>query len=110
MTNIFKTPEKRGRKTRLFQIGVQTLEKEGWAVTRQKGLGKSSVRRIAKDGESKLVSIRTTQDQWIAFPPEPNAKGWTTLDDVEVVVAVSVDANVPPQEALVHWLPAKEMR
>ena len=109
MTNIFKTPEKHDRKKRLFQIGIETLQREGWTVTKEK-LGKSSVRRITKNGESKLVSIRTTQDQWIAFPPKPKDKGWITLDDVDVVLAVSVDANDPPREALVHWLPGDEMR
>jgi len=110
MTNVFKVPEKHHRKKRLFQIGIETLQKQGWTVTREKGLGKSSVRRITKNGESKLVSIRTTQDQWIAFPPNPKSKGWITLDDVHVVLGVSVDTNVPPQDALVHWLPADEMR
>lgn len=110
MTDIFKTPEKRRRKNRLFQIGVETLQRQGWTVTRARGLGKSSVRRITKNGESKLVSIRTTQDQWLAFPPKPRGKGWITLDEVDVVLAVSVDANDPPKEALVHWLPADEMR
>lgn len=109
MTNIFQTPEKHDRKKRLFQIGIETLQKEGWTVTAAK-LGKSSVRRIIKNGESKLVSIRTTQDQWISFPPKTKGKGWVTLDDVDVVLAVSVDANVPPREALVHWLPGDEMR
>lgn len=110
MTNIFKTPEKLDRKKRLFQIGLETLRKQGWTVEKERGMGKSSVRRIIKNGESKLVSIRTTQDQWIAFPPKPSDQGWITLDDVDVVVAVSVDANDPPKEALVHWLPADEMR
>jgi hypothetical protein len=109
MTDIFKGPEKHGRKKRLFQIGVQTLQEEGWTVTREK-LGKSSVRRITKNGDSKLVSIRTTQDTWLAFPPKPNGKGWVTLDEVDVVLAVSVDGNVPPREAQVHWLAANEMR
>lgn len=109
MTNIFKTPEKRARKKQLFQIGIETLQNEGWTVTKEK-LGKSSVRRITKGGESKLVSIRTTQDQWIAFPPKTKGRGWITLDDVDVVLAVSVDANIPPREALVHWLPGDEMR
>jgi hypothetical protein len=110
MTNIFKTPEKRERKKRLLEIGIQTLQREGWTVTRERGSGGSSVRRIAKGSDRKLVSIRTTQSQWIAFPPKTNGKGWTTLDDVDVVLAVSVDANVPPREALVHWLPADDMR
>ena len=109
MTNIFNTPKKHERKKRLFEIGVETLQKQGWTVTKEK-LGKSSVRRISKNGDSKLVSIRTTQDQWIAFPPKPDRKGWITLDDVDVVVAVSVDANDPPREALVHLLPADDMR
>lgn len=110
MTNIFKTQEKRDRKKRLFQIGIETLQEQGWTVTREPGLGKASVRRITKGDDSKLVSIRTSQDTWIAFPPKPKRKGWITLDDVDVVLAVSVDGNVPPKDALVHWLPADEMR
>lgn len=112
MTNIFNSPEKHERKQRLFEIGVETLEKEGWTVSKEKGLGKSSVRRITKNGANKLVSIKTTQDQWLSFAPEPKGNGWSwsTLDDVDVVLAVSVDANVPPREALVHWLPADETR
>src|SRR5437868_33766 len=108
MTNIYKSPEKHHTKKRLFQIGVQTLQKEGWTVTKEK-LGKSSVRRIVKNGESKLVSIRTTQDRWIAFPPKPNGKGWVTLDEVDVVLAVSVSPE-SRKVAWVHWVPANEMR
>ena len=110
MTNIFKTPEKVERKERLFEIGVQTLQGNGWTVTRESGLHKASVRRITKNGKSLLVSIRTTQDQWIAFPAKANGKGWNTLDDVDVVLAVSVDSKETPSEALVHWLDASEMR
>ncbi len=109
MTNVFKTPEKHDRKKRLFQIGIETLQKLGWTVSKERGIGKSSVRRIMKAGDSKLISIRTTQDQWIAFPPKPG-KGWITLDEVEIVLAVSVDGKVPPREAFVHWIPADEMR
>lgn len=110
MTNIFKTPEKHGRKKRLFQIGLETLQRQGWAVKKEIGVGKSSVRRITRNGESKLVSIKTTQDQWISFAPESDGGGWNTLDDVDVTLAVSVDASTPPREAWVHWLPADEMR
>lgn len=110
MTNIYKKPEKKERKQRLFQIGIETLQKEGWAVQKVNGLGKSSVRQITKNGESKRVSIRTSQDQWVAFPMDPKGKGWVTLDDVDVVLAVSVDDPESPGNALVHWLPADEMR
>jgi hypothetical protein len=109
MTDIFKDPEKHRRKKLLFHLGVQTLQKQGWTVEREKGLGKSSVRRITKNGDSKLVAIRTTQDRWIAFPPNPDGKGWVTLDGVEAVVAVSL-APKTSSEAWVHWLPAQEMR
>jgi hypothetical protein len=109
MTNIFKDDSKRWRKLRLFQIGVESLESQGWRVTKERGLGKASVRRISKGSESMLVSIRTTQDRWLAFPPKPNGKGWITLDDVDVVIAVSVDDMNDPSEAWVHWIPATEM-
>lgn len=109
MTNIFKSPEKSERKRRLFEIGIQTLEKGGWSVSKAKGLGKSSVRRITKNGESKLVSIRTTQDKWLAFPPKPDGKGWFTLDDVDVVLAVSF-APKSQGEVWAHWIPADELR
>lgn len=110
MTNIFKNDEKVWRKHRLFQIGIETLEADGWTVSKERGLGKASVRRISRGKESKLVSIRTTQDCWIAFPPKPKGKGWVTLDVVDVVLAVSVDSMESPKEVLVHWIPAAEMR
>ncbi len=109
MTNIFKRPEKHDRKEQLFEIGIEALQHEGWTVAREKGLGKASVRRITKNGDTKLVSIRTTQDTWLAFPPKPNGKGWITLDEVDVVLAVSVDP-ASKGEAWAHWLPANEMR
>ena len=110
MTNIFKNPRKITLRDQLFNAGQTALADAGWRVSRVPGMGKSSVRRIEKDGEEHLVSIRTTQDQFIAFPPKPKGKGWVTLDDVDAVIAVSVDANVPPKAALVHWLPGDEMR
>ena len=68
------------------------FQEKGWAVSRERGLGKSSVRRITKDGESLLVSIRTSQDQWIAFPPKPEGEGFITLDDVDVQVELRISA------------------
>ena len=107
MTNVYQTPDKVWLKRRLFEIGVEVLESEGYTVERAPG--GASVRRISKDGESKLVSIRTTQDRSIAFPRETNGK-WRTLDEVDVVVAVSVDDREAPRYAWVHFLPGDEMR
>src|SRR5207253_15564 len=72
--------------------------------------GKSSVRRITKNGKSKVVSIRTTQDTYIAFPRTQDDKAWVTLSEVDAVVAVSVDDGDNPKFALVHMLPGDEMR
>ena len=96
-------------KNHLFNIAVDALRKAGWKVS-STGNGKSSVRRIVKGGVTKLVSIRTTQDTWIAFPRREEDKGWRTLDDVDQVVAVSVDDRHNPKFAKVHILDGDEMR
>jgi len=110
MTNIFKGSEKLSMKTQLFNIAVGALEEAGWKVERVQGSGKSSVRRITKGAKSKTVSIRTTQDTWIAFPRIDNDKGWRTLDEVDAVVPVSVDDKDNPKFAKVHMIDGDEMR
>jgi hypothetical protein len=108
VTNVYKTPDKAEIKRRLFEIGVQALKDAGYRVGRAGG--GSSVRQIIKEGEKpKLVSIRTTQDRHIAFPPKKGG-GWRTLDDVDMVVAVSVDDRETPRYAWVHFLPGDDMR
>lgn len=110
MTNIFGGADKGPMKTRLFNIGVEALEGAGWKVERVPGSGKSSVRRITKGSASKVVSIRTTQDTWIAFPRLEDDKGWRTLDEVDAVVPVSVDDRQSPKFAKVHIVDGGEMR
>ncbi|MBC7987432.1 MAG: hypothetical protein H7X93_12315 [Sphingomonadaceae bacterium] len=110
MTNVYSTPDKVARKWQLFRIGEEALEKEGWEVSRVPGSGKASLRRIARNGESKFVSIRTTQDTYIAFPRNPDDSAWVTLDVVDAVVAVSVDDSVNPRFAQVHMIDGDEMR
>jgi hypothetical protein len=110
MTNIFGNPDKVAMKTQLFEAGVKALEGAGYKVERIQGSGKSSVRRIVKGKENKVVSIRTTQDTWIAFPRTEHDKGWRTLDEVDLVVAVSVDDPHNPRFAKVHIFDGDEMR
>jgi hypothetical protein len=88
---------------------VETLKKGGWAVERVQGNGKASVRRITKGGKSQLVSIRTTQDTWIAFPRTPDDRNWVTLSEVDAVVAVSLDDPHDPKFVKVHMIDGKEM-
>jgi hypothetical protein len=110
MTNVSENAEKVALRAELFQIGVRALEKDGWKVERIARSGKSSVRRITKDKLTKTVSIRTTQDRWIAFPRNATDNGWATLSDVDYVVAVSVDDRDNPRFGQVHMIPGDEMR
>jgi hypothetical protein len=110
MTNVYATPEKVTMKAALFGAAVSALEKNGWKVERVVGSGKSSVRRITKGSTSKIVSIRTTQDRSIAFPRIEGDKSWRTLDEVDAVVAASVDDKESPRFANIHLLPGDEMR
>jgi hypothetical protein len=110
MTNIYGTPEKVSMKSALFEAAVSALKEDGWIVERVAGSGKSSVRRIIKGATSKIVSIRTTQDRSIAFPRTNGDKSWRTLDEVDAVVAASVDDKENPHFANIHLLPGDEMR
>lgn len=110
MTDVSKTPEKKLIRRRLIEAALETLESQGWSVTRVKGGGKGRVRRITKNGKSQLAVIRTTQDTWIAFPRNEDDAQWVTLSDVDVVVAASVDDPSKPKFALVHIFDANEIR
>jgi hypothetical protein len=110
MTNVYGTVEKVTMKAALFGAAVSALETDGWKVARVAGSGKSSVRRITKGSTSKIISIRTTQDRSIAFPRIEDDKSWRTLDEVDAVVAASVDDKENPHFANIHLLPGDEMR
>lgn len=110
MTNVFATRKKVDLRNVLFNLGTETLREQGWKVERVPGSGKSSMRRISKGPESKIVSIRTTQDTWIAFPRDKHDKSWVTLSEVDIVVAVSVDDYYNPRFAQVHIIDGDEMR
>lgn len=110
MTNVSSTPAKVGTRRGLFALGIQALEADGWKVSRIARGGKASLRQITRGGETAKVSIRTSQDSWIAFPPKRGGKGWVTLDDVDFVVAVSVNDKFNPTEARVHLAPADDVR
>ncbi len=110
MTNVSGNVEKLAIRTFLFSTAVDALEKQGWTVERIAGSGKASVRRISKGGVRKTVSIRTTQDTWIAFPRTDGDSAWSTLADVDYVVAASIDDWEKPQFAQVHLIDGNEMR
>lgn len=110
MTNVFMALDRGDRRSRLFNIGVETLQGNGWTVERIPKFGKASVRRITKGGNSLKVSIRTSQDLYIAFPRNEDDTKWVTLSDVDAVVPVSVNDGENPRFARVHMIDGNEMR
>jgi len=110
MTNVSGTPAKRATRRGLFAFGIEALEKQGWTVSRIARGGKASLRRITKGSVSHKISIRTSQDTWIAFPRKSTGQGWVTLDDVDFVLAVSVDDRHNPTKASAHLIPGAEAR
>jgi hypothetical protein len=110
MTNVSATPEKMAFRRGLRNAAEEALKGQGYKVERVQGAGKSSLRRITKGGVSKLVTIRTTQDRWVAFPRNKQDTAFTTLEEVDFVVAASVDDKENPRFAKIHLLPGDEMR
>ena len=76
------------KKAKLFDIGIKGLERDGWTISKIPGSGKSSHRKIAKNGEEFVVVIKTTQEAWPSF--QRTDTSWNTLPDVDKVVVVSV--------------------
>jgi hypothetical protein len=109
MTNVLATLEKRQARRGLFQLAIQALEAQGWQVTRVPRGGKASLRQIARGKERHKVSIRTSQDAWIAFPRRSDGN-WVTLDGVDFVVAVSFNDKQNPTMASVHMIPGDAAR
>jgi hypothetical protein len=113
MTNIYATPEKIQYAKRLFEIGVEYLESEGFEVMRVPRSGKKSLRRVKKGREEYNVAIRTSQDQWFAFPRDDDGN-WLGMDDVDVrrVIVVALNTRDEGKEkiALVHDFSADEVR
>ena len=114
MTNIYATPEKVQYAKRLFEIGIEYLEKQGYEISRVPRAGKKSLRRVKKGQEEFNVAIRTSQDQWFAFPREEGTGKWMGMDDVGVerviVVALNTRDEGKEKVGLVHEFEASEVR
>ncbi|MCY4029307.1 MAG: hypothetical protein OXH75_23685 [Acidobacteria bacterium] len=107
MTGFFLTKTRTRRL--LTDACLQVLEREGWTLSKVSGFGNARIRRLVRDGKSKLAAIRTTQDQWIAFPRTQDDTKWATLSEVDAVVVASVDPD-DPKVARVHMIDANELR
>lgn len=85
-------------------------EQAGYSLKRQPGRGLSNTYEVSKDGKTKIASVRTTRDRWVAFPPLEKGTRWKTLDDVELVVVSAVDSRENPQNVDVYLFPADDVR
>ncbi|PLU02504.1 hypothetical protein [Sinorhizobium medicae] len=114
MTNIYGSPEKIQYAKRLFEIGIKYLEGQGYEVSRVPRAGKKSLRRAKRGKEEFNVAIRTSQDQWFAFPRDDASGRWLGMDDVNVerviVVALNTREEGKEKKGLVHDFPADEVR
>ena len=108
MTNV-SGPGKVAIRKFLRTTAVQELKKLGYQVERIPRAGKGSLRRITKDGVSKTVTIRTSQDTWIAFPRNSDNTGWSTLEDADLVVAASLTEK-GGDRANFHLMDADDIR
>ena len=110
MENQYKKLSASRKRNMLVEAAVRTLEEAGLAPGRMPGRGRSNTWRIEEDGQQKRVSIRTTQNRWLAFPPLEGGTRWKTLDDVDAVVVAAVDAPDNPRHVEVYRFNAKEVR
>lgn len=94
----------------LVSAAVEAAKGCGYALKRQPGRGLSNTWEVFKGGETKIASVRTTRDRWIAFPPLEDGKRWKTLDDVDLVLVAAVDDHKNPQNVEVYLFPADVVR
>ncbi len=97
----------------LRAAAIEAAEAAGFNVSRQTGVGRGPNQRLVleRDGETLTAALRTSRDQWVAFPPDGEG-GWRTLDDVDAVLLSIVDQ---PQDedatsATVWLVPAEVAR
>lgn len=93
----------------LRSLGLNTLKRLGWRVSKPPGYGKAQIRQISRGDEVSTIAVRTTRDQWIAFPRDEKDSEWKTLSLVDQVLVVSVDDPDTPRNALVHLIDAKDL-
>lgn len=108
MTNIYKTKRKIDNMRKLKKAADIALEQNGWDISPTPS--RSKTYKIDCAGESKIASIKTTQDLWFAFKPDGKG-GWQTLDDgVDCVVVATVNDRHDPTEILVYMFDAALVR
>src|SRR5687768_16634384 len=94
----------------MVDAAKRALEAQGYSLSRQPGRGLSNIWNADRDGTTHSISIRTTRDRSIAFPPLKQGTKWKTLDDVDLVAVSSVDTKENPKNVEVYIFPAAEVQ
>jgi hypothetical protein len=94
----------------LVGAAKRAAQEKGYALIREPGRGRSNVWKTEQNGKTKRVSIRTTRDRWIAFPPLQGGKTWKTLDTVDTVIVAAVDDPASATRVEVYQFEAAEVR
>lgn len=110
MSNSFDGLSPSARWHLMVAAAKKAMESKGYLLDRVPGRGLSNMWKVTKNGDAKVVSIRTTQDRWIAFPPLEDGSKWKTLDDVARVVVATVDSKEQPNAIEVYDFPAGDVR
>ena len=110
MTNQFNDMSDSRTWAVLVGAATRALTEAGFAPKRVPGRGRSNVWEVQEDGRHKRVSIRTTKDRWIAFPPLEKGTKWKTLDDVAIVIVAAVDDSEDPRNVEIYRFDAEEVR
>jgi hypothetical protein len=94
----------------MVSAAIEGAKQSGYAAKRQPGRGLSNTWELTKSGKTKVASVRTTRDRWVAFPPLEGGSRWKTLDDVDLVLVSAVDDHENPQNVDVYLFPANVVR
>jgi hypothetical protein len=94
----------------LVGAAKRAAREKGLELKREPGRGRSNVWKMEQNGKTKRVSIRTTRDRWIAFPPLQGGKKWKTLDNVDTVIVAAVDDPAHAKRVEVYLFEASEVR
>ena len=110
MVNLLEDLSETVRWHLLVNAAKKAADAQGYSMERVPGRGLSNIWNVTKDGETKVASIRTTRDRWIAFPPLEGGTKWKTLDDVDTVIVATVDSKEEPENIEVYIFPSDDVR
>lgn len=110
MRNLLKEMGQGAAWRLLVSAAKRGAVEHGLTLSRKPGRGLSNVWDVIENGRTFSVSIRTTRDRYIAFPPLEGGRRWKTLDDVDKVLVATVDNPDHPVWVEVYLFEAADVR